>query len=393
MSSPASQLGSKLTAFVFTLTLLAFVVESQLTQYVETTLSYTHPYFIFYLVHSCFIISFPCHLLYLTQTSGRPASDFIKGLKLAIIDHFSPRRSVGSLEVAKFPLYKFLCVVVALTAAVTFPALLWFAAMTLSSVTDVTAIWNTNAFFSYLISVKAFGLKWETRKLGAVVLATAGVLAVVYGGSTSSDESHSASTTLPNPDVKPSKPLIGDLMTLVASVGYAGYQVFYKKYAALAEPKDPDDENYEPLPGPETAANVASSADDEDAVYPPPYGLHSNLLTFTIGLCTMVLLWIPIPFLHWFDIEPFALPQNATTVGVILAIILSGSVFNAGFMILLATLGPIITSVGGLLTIVFVFISDVALGATEALTLWSVMGSATIIAAFGVLAYDILNRR
>jgi len=63
------------------------------------------------------------------------------------------------------------------------------------------------------------------------------------------------------------------------------------------------------------------------------------------------------------------------------------------FKILLATLGPIITSVGGLLTIVLVFISDVALGATEALTLWSVMGSATIIAAFGVLAYDILNRR
>jgi len=165
MSSPASQLGSKLTAFVFTLTLLAFVVESQLTQvcsvlfqrvfylfygsmsrprchtpthisfcrFLHSLSSISLTFFPSYLVHSCFIISLPCHLLYLTQTTGRPASDFIKGLKLAIIDHFSPRRSVGSLEVAKFPLYKFLCVVVALTAAVTFPALLWFAAMTLSS--------------------------------------------------------------------------------------------------------------------------------------------------------------------------------------------------------------------------------------------------------------------
>ncbi|THV04971.1 hypothetical protein K435DRAFT_150060 [Dendrothele bispora CBS 962.96] len=392
MSAPASQLGSKLTTFVFTLTLLAFVVESQCTQYVQTTLSYSHPFFLFYLAHSCFIISLPCHLLYLTQTTGRPASVFIKGLKLAIIEHFSPHniRTVGSLEVAKFPLYQFVFIVVAVTAAVTIPALLWFAAITISSVTDVTAIWNTNAFFSYLISVKVFGLKWEIRKLGAVVLATLGVLVVVYGGSTSSDGS---STSAAQTDInEPSKALIGDLMTFVASVGYAGYQVFYKKYAAFVDPEDKDEAEYEPLPNADNSANAHDLA-DEDVVYPPPYGLYSNMLTSAIGLCTMSLLWIPIPFLHWFGIESFALPQNPMTVVVILAIVLSGAVFNAGFMILLAILGPIITSVGGLLTIVLVFVSDVALGATEALNVWSVMGSATIIAAFGVLAYDILNRR
>ncbi|KAG7099193.1 hypothetical protein E1B28_001060 [Marasmius oreades] len=48
------------------------------------------------------------------------------------------------------------------------------------SVTDVTAIWNTNTFFAYVISVKVIGLEWEARRLAAVVLATLGVIAVVY---------------------------------------------------------------------------------------------------------------------------------------------------------------------------------------------------------------------
>lgn len=47
------------------------------------------------------------------------------------------------------------------------------------------------------------------------------------------------------------------------------------------------------------------------------------------------------------------------------------------------------TSVGGLLTIALVFISDVMFGAgMRAVTMGSVVGSTMIIAAFGVLAYD-----
>ncbi|KAF5375022.1 hypothetical protein D9758_000302 [Tetrapyrgos nigripes] len=376
MSSP-SQVG-KLTIFVFTITLLSFVVESQLTQYVQTTLSYSQPYFIFYLVHSCFMLAFPCHLLYLALTTGRPTSTYLKSLKLAVIDHFSPRRSVGSLEAAQFPWYRFAFLIIAVTAAVTVPALLWFIAMTLSSVTDVTAIWNTNAFFAYVLSVKVFGLKWETRKL------------VVYGGSTAEEAPPSSeAASHPHSPSEPSMPLLGDLLTFIASIGYAGYQVHYKKYAALAEPEDTIDDHYEPLPDPEHPPNAST----DDALPPLPYGLYSNMMTFAIGFCTMVLLWIPLPILHWFNVEPFSLPNDLKTTGAILCIIVSGSIFNAGFMILLASLGPIITSVGGLLTIVLVFISDVVLGNTDALTIWTVVGSATIVAAFGVLAYDILYKR
>jgi hypothetical protein len=51
-------------------------------------------------------------------------------------------------------------------------------------------------------------------------------------------------------------------------------------------------------------------------------------------------------------------------------------------------------SVGNLLTIVLVFISDILWGGlAETVTFWSVMGAGVIVSAFGVLAYDIFHER
>lgn len=53
-----------------------------------------------------------------------------------------------------------------------------------------------------------------------------------------------------------------------------------------------------------------------------------------------------------------------------------------------------VASIGNLLTIVLIFISDVALGnALESLSIWNVSGAAAIVAAFGILAHDVLQRR
>ena len=55
-------------------------------------------------------------------------------------------------------------------------------------------------------------------------------------------------------------------------------------------------------------------------------------------------------------------------------------------MILLSLWGPVVVSVGNLLTIVLVFISDILFGAgLSAVTLFSVIGSVGIMAAFAVL--------
>ncbi|KAF7339488.1 hypothetical protein MSAN_02163100 [Mycena sanguinolenta] len=329
---------------IFVCTLLAFVVETQLTQYLQADLGYRQSFFIFYLVHSSFAIIFPCHLLYLTLTTKYSTTALYNGLTIALANHLTPDRGSRSAP-SKFPRFRFLGLVLALTFGISFPALLWFIAITLTSASDVTAIWNANAFFAYLMT---FRFKWEPRKFFAVSLATVGVLIVVYGGSTAPSKDDSASLLEKRGSVKP---LVGDLLTLVASVGYALYQVLYKKYAAL--PSDPElvgESEYEHLPTSEEYPDVRYEAEDvtldsEDAVYPPPFGLHPNL----------------------FDVmhrsSHSSLPNSLTIVSTIVGIALSGVVFNAGFMVLLGVWGPIITSVGNLLTIVLVFISDVLFGA------------------------------
>ncbi|TFK30423.1 hypothetical protein FA15DRAFT_662375 [Coprinopsis marcescibilis] len=401
LSRYAPNVGGRFTAvLIFAFTLVAFVVESQLTQYVQTNLGYRHPFFIFYLVHASFSIIFPLHFVYLIWTTNHTAPAILKGLSIAISEHLSPKASGQS---PKFPLYRFLRLLAGLTLGITCPGLLWFAAISLASVSDVTAIWNTNAFFAYLISVQLFKLNWEPRKLFAVLLATAGTLAVVYGGVSSSQDPETpdvlteAASNAPHATfIKPKSPLVGNLLTLLASFGYGLYQVLYKIYAAL--PSDPEvtsDVLYEQILEEEEERtdleqNEADNLSSSGAVYPPPFGLHPNFLTSIMGLMTFLVLWIPIPILHWTGVETFSLPPNWLTAISIAGIALGGVVFNAGFMILLGVWGPIVTSVGNLLTIVLMLISDVVFGSgLESITFWSLLGSSVIVAAFGILAYDI----
>lgn len=41
-----------------------------------------------------------------------------------------------------------------------------------------------------------------------------------------------------------------------------------------------------------------------------PLALHANFLTSLIGAATLLLFWIPIPFLHWTGLEEFELPYG-----------------------------------------------------------------------------------
>ncbi|KAF7320356.1 hypothetical protein MKEN_00820400 [Mycena kentingensis (nom. inval.)] len=363
---------------LFVIVLLAFVVESELTQYIQTTLKYRQPLFIFYIVHSSFAICFPLHLLYLTQTTKYSTSALIRGVLAAITNHLTP----GTTRT--FPRARFLWMVLLLTGLITYPGLLWFFAISLASLSDVTAIWNANAFIAYLLTFKC---RWEPRRLFAVSLATIGVFIVVYGGSISSEDNADAKRA----NTKPAAPLTGNLMMLVASFGYALYQVLYKKYAALHSDPESEDE-YEQLPTDEIPEGGGAEVDD--MVYPPPFGLGANLLTSAIGICTLLVLWICIPIFHYTAIEPFVLPNSLAIVATIVGIALTGVVFNAGFMVLLGIWGPIVTSVGNLLTIVFVFVTDIIFGAgVEAVTVGGVTGCALIVGAFGILAFDMLGKR
>ena len=217
------------------------------------------------------------------------------------------------------------------------------------SLTDVAAIWNANAFFAYVITVKMFKLPWEGKRMFAVLLATAGVMAVIYGGASIqkiNDEQPEVSLrAIPTATA----PVLGDLLTLIASVVYGLYQVLYKRYLAL--PWDPEHEglpqpSYAPIPrtsldgileadpliGDLTSGDSQSISDT--TVYPPPFGLHPNLLTSLAGVFTLLFLWIPLPILHYVGAEHFRWPTNWYVTLMISGIALSGVAFNAGLMVI-----------------------------------------------------------
>jgi drug/metabolite transporter (DMT)-like permease len=152
----------------------------------------------------------------------------------------------------------------------------------------------------------------------------------VYGGTTSGGGDTSSEVSAVAPSIKPSAPLVGDLLTLFASITYGLYQVLYKRYAAL--PSDPS-ELYNQVPSEEPAIGSLSETPSSTELITLPFGLHANLLTSIIGLLTLVVVWIFIPICHYLNLEPFMLPANLTTCLVIAGISLSGVIFNAGFMV------------------------------------------------------------
>jgi drug/metabolite transporter (DMT)-like permease len=169
----------------------------------------------------------------------------------------------------------------------------------------------------------------------AIVLATLGTFAVVYGGASVSKDKHSTEGKTTNFVHKPSAPLIGNLLALIGSLAYGSYQVLYKLYAAL--PSDPEvaaERMYEEIPGDEVEAAV-EIVDKTDAVCPPPFGLHPNFITSVLGLFTFIILWIPLPVLHWSGAEPFRLPPNKWTALIIASIALTGSTSVAGSMVVI----------------------------------------------------------
>ncbi|KAJ3909502.1 hypothetical protein F5879DRAFT_61022 [Lentinula edodes] len=352
------------------LALGGFVAQTQLTHRVLTVMNYNRPFFVIYVTQSVFTASVLVHLVYLAITTKNSISSLCKGLKITIAKRL---RSSKLLQRIRFPCIRFLLITLTLTAGFTTPTLLWGVGISLSSASDVTVIWNTNAFFAYLISVTVLGHQHRHSKFAAVLLATMGVVLVVYGG-VEPGNSVLHHRRLPSRSV-------GDLFALLASVLYAGYQLFYDGFIELplVSPQVLDDFSSEstPLIEPEELEEY------KDAVYPSPYGLESSFWTSMIGLCTMSLLWAAFPALQSLGIEHFSRPTDLPTVLAILGAAMSGATFMTGTMMLLASWGAVTTSVTTLLTTVLVFLTDLLLGAV--ISVWSIIGAATIAAAFLML--------
>ena len=269
-----------------------------------------------------------------------------------------------------------------------------YCAVPLTASSELTAIYNSNAFWAYVLSIYLVGTeRWEPRKAGAVALACLGVLVNVYG-----DARQPRAGETPNDGVGIGGRLLGSLLALFGSVAYAVYEVWFKRFVALPEAdlsaavhnsanrrasaaslmdrtararygivsdgeedgdafstrkpalddQDggensdvPDDDATTVVLSPMVEISQLIDGSDPNAVRPAALLAHANFITASIGVFTIALLWMAIPILHWTGIESFAAPPDASTTFLIMGIVCCGVIFNAGFMILIGVWGPI----------------------------------------------------
>lgn len=105
------------------------------------------------------------------------------------------RESVRMSSLMPFPTYrgwsenyfgfnavKLALLLLVLMTAITIPALSWYSAVPMTSMADITALYNTFSVWALVFSVWFLGDKWSRYKVASVLLACGGVIIVAYGG-------------------------------------------------------------------------------------------------------------------------------------------------------------------------------------------------------------------
>ncbi|CAO1633035.1 unnamed protein product [Parajaminaea phylloscopi] len=193
-----------------------------------------------------------------------------------------------------FDLPRLLLLLVVLMVAITIPALSWYCAVPMTSMADITALYNTFSVWALVFSVWFLRDKWSRYKVASVLLACGGVVIVAYGGAehrqkpkeldpvfgkpplTSSQTASSSATPTSTgsaasavteaamrsvvevsqraldgiasryqtraegsethgPAAPPSNPLLGDLLALFGAVTMAAYEMAFKLLGTLPD--------------------------------------------------------------------------------------------------------------------------------------------------------------
>jgi drug/metabolite transporter (DMT)-like permease len=242
------------------------------------------------------------------------------------------------------------------TCALTIAGGSWYVAVNMTSPSDLTAIYNCSAFFAYAFSVPLLKDKIRFDKSFAVIVAIIGVLVVAYGDAKPTKHGGKSGGSVgggpPDKEAKEaSTRVLGNLIIGVGSVLYGLYEVLYKKLACPPE-----------------------------GCSPGRGMVFANTFGSLIGSFTLLVLWIPLPILHWTGLEKFELPHGEAAW--LLAItVLANAVFSGSFLVL------ILSSVAALLTIFLVAIVD-WLWTGVPLSPAAIAGGLLIIGAFILLTWS-----
>ncbi|KAL0092524.1 hypothetical protein J3Q64DRAFT_1633677 [Phycomyces blakesleeanus] len=327
--SPASfktKSRSVIATVMLTICIVSFVLQTELAQYVQQTTDYQKPYF---------ILGWPTKpsaaLGHVIETAGHCKNELAQSL-LELQGRVKGENTTNRLSI-RFIISTGLWLAILLTL----PAYLWYVSVNLTSMSNLTAIYNTGCFFAYVFSVWLLHDRLMATKIAAILLCMIGVFLMAFW--TPGDQPAQSQT-------------LGISVAVLGAALYGFYEVYYKKYASPSQ------------------ASV----------------LFANTVTGAIGIITLLILWIPLPVLHFSGYETFELPDLETFV-YILGIASMSVVYNATFMCVIALVNPVFAAVGVMLTVPAVAVTDVLVTGVM------VPGSTLVGSILILIGFYILNRQ
>ncbi|KAL2357325.1 hypothetical protein BJ546DRAFT_1024540 [Cryomyces antarcticus] len=347
------------------LSLVSFTIQTETAVYIQHNLKWNKAYCMLYLTHGSWSLLWPTQLLLIRlQKWNMPWRPFwrrhvqILRTTAQMVEHQELHPSGYAAK--KSPVPYMLRTTAFVTCALTVAGGSWYVAVDLTTASDLTAIYNCSAFFAYAFSIPLLHERISYTKLFAVGVASAGVLVVAYGDTAAAKHgSKSGGGTGGRPDTEAHNRALGNIVIGVGSVLYGLYEVLYKKLACPPEG---------------TSAGRGM--------------IFANTFGSLIGAFTLLVLWIPLPVLHYTGLERFELPRGEAA-WMLLASVLANATFSGSFLVLISLTSPVLSSVAALLTIFLVAIVDQLLPPplNSPLSGAAIAGGLLIIAAFLCLSW------
>lgn len=181
------------------------------------------------------------------------------------------------------------------TTALTVAGGSWYLAVNMTTASDLTAIYNCSAFFAYAFSIPLLNDKLRFDKVFSVAVATVGVVVLAYGDRPDKQTSKEGSAD----DNGPQNRLLGNIVIGFGSILYGLYEVLYKRFACPPE-----------------------------GVSPGRGTIFANTFGTLIGCFTLLVLWIPLPLLHWTGLETFVWPTGETAWVLLISVIANVSKYT-----------------------------------------------------------------
>lgn len=251
------------------------------------------------------------------------------------------------------PAFKYIFVKTAFISVVLNVAgLTWYAAMSMTYASDVTAIYNCSAFTAYAFAIPILHEKFTWLKMSSVAIAVFGVFVVAYSGSDSPSSN----------DQYPYR-LWGNLLISIGAVLYGYYEVLYKRYACVP-------------------AHLAL------LITPRRQLTFANFVMGLLGMFTLILILTLVILAEVLHIHHFNLFDYGSNTGKILGYvsgsIISNLLFSGSFLSLMALTSPVLSSVSSLLTIFLIGLVEWILFGNS-LSATQLLGDAFVIIGFTIL--------